>query len=391
MIDMVDIKTSLPAKRYQAIRNRLFIFSIFLNFCFFVVMVVSGLSKALSARLLGFGADFFLHNALYFIFFSFISFFLSLPLDFYEGFILEHRFGLSRQKLSAWLADLFKKSALTLCVSLIVLEAVYFFLSRSSSLWWLWAAFFWFFISIIISKIFPKVILPLFYKSRPLEEGVLRARITALLEKYKVDLKNVFILDFSKKTVKANAMVAGLGRTKQIYLSDTLINDFTQGEIEIVLAHELGHYVHRDTFKLAVLSLCSAFFSFFSAGLILERLIHRFGFSSIYDIAGLPLLLAVVMLMSLFLLPIQNGYSRVLEKNADLFALEATGGCEAFVSMMKKLGEKNLAEFSPSKFVELFLYNHPSIAVRIAYALDYAKAGGGHQSPTPPLARQSSL
>ncbi|MFH1692009.1 MAG: M48 family metallopeptidase [Candidatus Omnitrophota bacterium] len=372
--DIEGAGTLPEAKKYQAIKNRLFLLSIFLNLCFFILVIVFGWSKALSAGLSAFTDNFFLHNALYFTCFSFVYCILFFPLDFYEGYFLEHRFGLSRQTLGAWGKDVFKKSLVTFFISLIVLEAVYFFLAKSPVLWWLWAAFFWFLVSIVLTKIFPKVILPLFYKSRPLEEGVLRARIFNLLEKYGVCLKDVFILDFSKKTVKANAMVVGLGRTKQIYFSDTLVNDFTQSEIEVVLAHELGHFVHKDTFKLSVLSLVLAFFSFYSANVILNLFLHELGFSSICDIAAFPFFLMIIMWAGLAVLPLQNAYSRLLEKKADLFALEATGSPEVFISMMKRLGEKNFAEFSPSKIAEIFLYSHPPINKRIAYALEFLKS-----------------
>lgn len=368
-----DIKTLPQAKKYQAIKNRLFLFSIFLNLCFFVLIIAMGWSKALSQWITTFSGNFFIHNAIYFVCFGFVYSVLFFPLDFYEGYLLERRFGLGRQTSVAWLKDVFKKSIITFFLSLVVLEAVYFFLWKSPVLWWLWAALFWFFVSIALTRIFPKVILPLFYKSRPLEEGVLRARIFNLLEKYGVCLKDVFILDFSKKTVKANAMVAGLGRTKQIYLSDTLVNDFSQSEIEVVLAHELGHFVHKDTFKLSILSLGLAFLSFSYANLVLKALLYKFGFSSISDIAALPLFLMVIMLVSFIVLPLQNMLGRFLEKKADLFALEATGTPEVFISMMRRLGEKNFAEFSPSKLAEIFLYNHPPINKRIAYALDFLK------------------
>ncbi len=369
-----QVKTLAEAKKYQAIKNRLFVFSIFLNLCFFVLSIITGWSKFLAARVFSFTDSFFLGNALYFIYFSFVYSLLFFPFDFYEGYVLERRFGLSRQNLKAWMSDAFKKGVMAFLVSLVVLEAVYFFLLKSPVWWWLWAAFFWFFISIVLTRIFPKVILPFFFKSRPLEEGVLRHRISVLLEKYHVSLKDVYVLDFSKKTVKANAYVAGLGRTKQIYLSDTLVNDFTQGEVEVVLAHELGHFVHRDTFKLAVLSLGLAFFSFFSASFILNALIHKLGFFAISDIAAFPLFLIVILFASLIVLPLQNAWMRFLEKEADLFALEATGAPEVFISMMKRLGEKNLADFSPSKTAEFFLYNHPPIAKRIACAEIFFKA-----------------
>lgn len=216
-----------------------------------------------------------------------------------------------------------------------------------------------------------EVILPLFYKYKPLEQGILRQRIFSLLERYKVRLKDIYVLDFSKKTVKANAFVAGLGRTKQIFLSDTLVNEFSPQEIEVVLAHEMGHYLNRDMLKLVLSSLCSSLLSFFIAAVVLEKLIVQAGFKGISDIAGLPLLLMVLLSIGLILLPLQNGYSRILERKADHFSLKATGMPQAFISMMKRLGNKNFSDFSPSRVIEIFLYDHPPISKRIRMAEGY--------------------
>ena len=368
---MQNSTTPQGAKQYQAMKNRLFLFNLVLNFAFLLVLLFTGWSRSLKIWLLNFRADFFSINALYFFVFSALGFILSFPLEFYEGFVLEHTFGLSRQNFKNWFKDLLKKSGIVLFVSLVMVEVVYFFLSRFSQTWWLWAAAFWFFISVVLTRIYPKVILPLFFHSKPLETGELRSRIFSLLEKYKIRLKDVYSIDFSKKTVKANAMVTGLGATKQIFLSDTLVDGFPYDEIEVVLAHELGHYISRDTIKLALASLCSALFSFFFAGILLDRLLFKFGFCALSDIAGLPLLLSILILMSLILLPLQNSYARFLEEKADDFALKATGNPKSFISMIARLGEKNFSEFSPSRLVEFFLYDHPPISKRIAKAQMY--------------------
>lgn len=317
--------TPKAAKEYQAMKNRLILFNLALNFLFLLVFVLTGFSRSLKIWLLNFRDDFFSIIALYFTLFYAIAFLLSLPLDFYEGFILEHRYGLSRLNFKSWLKEVLKKSGIAFIVSLILVEAVYFFLSEFEGSWWLWASLFWFFISIVLTKITPRVILPLFYKYKPLTEGILRQKIFSLIERYKIRLKDIYVLDFSKKTVKANAFVAGLGSTKQIFLSDTLVNEFSPQEIEVVLAHEIGHYLNRDMLKLVLSSLCSALLSFFIAAVILEKLIVLAGFRGLSDIAGLPLLLIVLMSIGLILLPLQNGYSRILEKKADHFALKATG------------------------------------------------------------------
>lgn len=368
--------SSRDAKKYQAVKNRLFLFSLALQFLFLFALAATGLSVQLKERLFSLAPGFFVLNALYFSAFCIAAFCFSLPLDYYEGFVLEHRFGLSRMSVRAWFKDLLKKSLVFFVVSFVLIEGLYFFLLRFPETWWIWAALLWFFLSVVLSRIFPKVILPLFFKSTPLPAGALRDRIFSLLKRFHVGLKEVYVLDFSKKTVKANAMVAGLGSSKQIYLSDTLAQDFPAEEIEAVLAHELGHYVHKDTFKLVAVSLLLGLVSFYAAHRALAVLLPFFGFDAPSDIAGLPLLLLVLLGAGLILMPASSAFSRFLERGADRFALLATRDADSFISMMNRLGQRNLADFEPSKITEIFLYDHPPIQKRIRMAQELKGKNG---------------
>ena len=370
--ESADNRTSPEAKRYQAMKNRLFLFNLLLDFSFCFLLLSTGLSRHLKSALLYLRDDFFSINALYFTAFSVLALILFLPLEFYEGFVLEHRFGLSRQKKMDWLKDVLKRSTLFFVVSLVIVEAIYFFLSEFPRHWWFWAALAWFFVSVLVAKIFPSLIIPLFFRATPLSDGPLRDKVALLLDRYNIRYNKISVLDFSKKTVKANAMVAGLGATKQIFFSDTLVQEFPIEEIEVVLAHEIGHYIHKDTIKLLMAGLGSALLSFFAASIVFEKLTFRLGFSAVSDIASLPLLLILFLFLSLILLPLQNGYSRFLESRADRFALAATGQREAFISVMKRLGQKNFSEFSPSRGLEIFLYDHPPLAKRIKSAESFS-------------------
>ncbi|MFA5039445.1 MAG: M48 family metallopeptidase [Candidatus Omnitrophota bacterium] len=367
--------TSEKARQYQAAKRRLFLVRMGLTVLFLLAWLLTGASHSLKVWLLGYQENFFFLVALYFACFAVVSFFFSLPLDIFEEFFLERRFGLSRQSWRAWSGDVLKSGLLAFVVSLISIEGVYFFLSQFPSFWWLWAAFFWFFLSIVMARIFPRLVLPLFFKVKPLEEGDLRQRLFTLFGRFRVRLKEIMVLDFSKKTVKANAMVSGLGSTKQIFLADTLLENFAPAEIEAVLAHELGHYLRHDTAKLVFTSLASALFSFAAAHLIFSAFLPVFGFAAASDVAALPLLLLILFGAGLLLLPLQNGFSRRLERRADAFALEATASPDAFISMMRRLGERNLADFQPPRWVEFFFYDHPPIGKRIAMARRFIHAG----------------
>lgn len=366
--------TSDKAKQYQAIKNKLFLVHLCLTAVFFLAWLFFGWSRSLKIYLLNFSEDFFPLVALYFSCFAFSSFLFSLPLDIYEEIACERRFGLSRQSWKSWAKDLLKSGVVSFLVTLVLVEAVYFFLSQFPGTWWLWAAFFWFLMSVVIAKFFPKIVLPLFYKVRPLPEGELKNRLLGLFGKYNVRIREIMELDFSKKTAKANAMVSGIGSTKQIFLADTLVENFSPQEIESVLAHELGHYLRHDTVKLVVFGLAGALFSFGIAYLLFGALLRAMGFSAPSDIAALPLLLLILFGAGLLLLPVQNGFSRMLEKRADLFALESVPPA-AFISMMQKLGERNLSDFQPPAWVEFFLYDHPPIGKRIAMARSFIHSG----------------
>jgi len=363
-------QTPQAAKRYQAMKNRLFLFNIILNFLFLLLFVLTGLSQGLKAGLLNikFLGNFAQQNGAYFTCFVTLAFILSFPLEYYEGFVIEHRFGLSAQSLRSWIKDCIKKAAVSFAVSLVLIEVVYYFLLKFPKTWWLWAAIFWFIVSIVLTRIAPKVLLPLFFKYEPLSCGPLRDKVTEFLNRFKIAAQGVYVLDFSKKTVKANAFVSGLGATKRIFFSDTMVREFSNEEVLAVLAHEVGHYRGCDTFKLALWNLCSGLFSCFVASLCLGKLFPVFGLGAISDIAGLPLFIGVLMITGLLLLPAQNWFSRHLEKKADIFALKATGERHSFISMMRRLANRNFSELSPSKIVEIFLYDHPPIAKRIHLA-----------------------
>jgi STE24 endopeptidase len=294
----VDSLTSRDAKSYQAMKNRLFHLGLQAAFC--AVLLATGWSRALKVLLLGVRDDFFSLNALYFTAFSLLGALVALPLDFFEGFVWERRFGLSRQTLKGWVADAIKKGAVTFLVGLIFVEGLYFFLSEYPRTWWLGAAGFWFVLTVVMARIFPQVILPLFYKPRPLEAGPLRERLMNFMQGARVSCKDIYVLDFSKKTVKANAMVAGLGPTKRIYLSDTLVSAFSPPEIETVLAHEIGHYRYHDIRNLVGMGLATTLVSFYAAHLVLNDGASRLKLAALSDIAGLPLFFLVVLAMGLF-------------------------------------------------------------------------------------------
>ncbi len=360
-----------PAKKYRSLQTSVFLISLILNLFFLGFFFLSGFSVCLKKQAHSLFSHIFLANGLYLLVFYAVFYFLNLPLSLYEGFILEHQFQLSRQTFFNWLKDNLKKAALELILLLVVAGGVYFFLGRNQNYWWIFAGIFWLFLTLLLAKITPTVIVPLFYKYLPITNAELKKRIFSLFERCKIKIKDASSINFSQKTKKANAFVSGLGKNKKVVLSDTLLENFSFEEIEGVLAHELGHYLGHDILKLIIVNSGFTFLGFYITDRLLKKLLAVSGLSAIDDIAFLPVMALCLMLLGLVMLPVQNSFSRYLEKKADLFSLRLTRNKDAFIAAMQKLGKINLADLSPSRFIEIWLYDHPPIAKRIKLAEEF--------------------
>jgi len=284
-----------------------------------------------------------------------------------RGFWLPRRFGLLHQPLGGWLADQAKAGLIGGALGLAAIEVVYALLALTP-LWWLIAAAVFIAAEIVMIAVLPIWIVPLFYRLTPLADGGLRDRLLALARRVGVAAIGVFVADQSRKSRTANAAVVGLGRTRRIILFDTLLAEFSPDEIESVLAHELGHHAHGDMRRgllvNGVLTLVTAWLAALGLGLGVTVL----GLAGPADPAGLPWLTLVTLAIGLIQLPLTNGFSRWIERQADDFALATTGNAAAFVGAMERLARLNLAERRPSRLKEIFLYSHPALDRRIARA-----------------------
>ncbi len=365
---MQDSSGEMKAKAYQKKKQALSLFHLIYSpavLFLTVALPVSAIFKdwAYTAITQDYGA-----LALYFGFFSFFLLVLDFPFSIYSGFILEHQYALSNQTFAAWFKEFLKKSLLSFVFSLLLIEALFALIWNFPDTWWLmaWAGFA--LVSYGVGKIFPVWIVPLFYKYSPLNQDALRRRILDLANRYKMPVENVYSLNLSKTTKKANAAFMGIGKTKRVVLSDTLLEHFTDDEIEVVVAHELGHFIHRDIIKSLVFGIVISFFSFWIAFRALDPLAGIFGFEGAGDIAALPILFLIFYAISLILMPLQNGFSRWRERAADRFALAAFPKRDAFMTCMEKLGRVNLADPDPNPLYEWFFYDHPAIRKRIRMA-----------------------
>ncbi len=368
-------KRQKEAKRYNSISRWISISELILAI-FFLLVLLSGLSHKIRDFAEGLFTSEFLVIFFYLFLVGTVYEILTFPLNLYSGFTLEHKFDLSKQKLRSWFSDHLKSLALSFVLGLSLVELLYFFIRNFPSFWWFVSALFFVLFFIVLAKIFPLVILPLFYKFEPLEDLDLKNRLVALAKETKSKVIGVFKWGLSEKTKKANAALTGWGKTKRIILSDTLLNDYTPDEIETVLAHELGHWRKKHLWKGMGLQIILSFLGWWVAFRLLSSLSGYFKLHDVYDIAGLPLIILVFSVLSLLFLPWANLYSRRNELEADLFALRLTKNPEAFISAIEKLTSQNLAEYQPNKVIQFIFHSHPSTAKRIELAESFEKELG---------------
>jgi STE24 endopeptidase len=295
---------------------------------------------------------------------------INLPLGYYSGFVLPHRFGQSNQTFKGWVIDQLKGMAVGAPIGLFLLEMLYLALRVTGSLWWLWAAGGMLVFSVLLSNLAPILIAPLFNKYIPLgdEHAELASRLLELAKRANTKVQGVFKFDMSRRTKSANAALTGIGNTRRIVLGDTLINEFTTDEIETVLAHELGHHVHRDIPLLITFGAVSTTLSLYLASLVLNWAIGFFGFNGIADVAAFPALGIILGAYGLITMPLENAVSRWREGMADDYAIQATGKKDAFASAFTRLANQNLGDVDPEKWVVFLFYSHPPLGERIAKA-----------------------
>jgi len=368
----LDIKRQELAKEYARIMRRLFLVELAVVGAVLLTLVLGGVSVKLS-YFLAFSQPW--ASTLYFLILAIGLGIIMMPLTYYQGFILPRRYGLSNQKLGAWIKDRAKASALGFLLGLAVVIAVYWLLDRFPDIWWLWAGIFLLLLSLLLTRLTPTLLLPIFFKLEPQADVELRQRLVNLAKRAQAKIVGVFTMDLSSKGTTANAMLAGLGKTRSIILSDTLLQQYTAEEIEVILAHELGHHIHRDIPKLIAIQAVVVLLAFYLSDLVLRASLMPLGFQEIGDVAAFPLLLLSLAAFGLIVTPLINAYSRYVEKSADEAALELTANPRAFVAAMTRLTDQNLTVADPSRWVELLFYDHPSYTRRVDLANHYNPEG----------------
>jgi len=295
---------------------------------------------------------------------------VSFPLSYYSGHVLEHKYGMSRMSSSAWLGRYAKRNLLALGFGVLLIEGLYCLIWLVGPYWWLAAGFAFFLVSIALGQLMPVLILPLFYKIERLDDQSLVERFATLAAGTGLAIEGVYRMSMSDETAKANAMLAGLGRTRRVILGDTLLDSFSLDEIGVVLAHEIGHHVHRHIHKLMLFGFVYSIAGLYLCDVILVAWVGTgtaIDYSQ-FPVATLPMMLLSITLFSLLVQPLQNGISRHFERQADRYALDRTEAPDAFRSAFRKLAKVNKADPDPHPLEVFLMHSHPPITERLAQA-----------------------
>jgi STE24 endopeptidase len=302
---------------------------------------------------------------------------VAVPLEWYSGFVLERRYELSRQTPRAWGLDHLKGTVLSVCLTIGGALVVYAAMAHAPAVWWLVAGGVFACLFVGLANLAPVVLLPIFFTFKPLERAALRARLEQLAARAGTRIVGVYEWALGTRTRKANAALAGLGNTRRILVSDTMLEQYSDDEIEVVLAHELGHHVHHDIWRGLAVEIGLILLGCFAADRVVRGLGPLVGLDGLTDPAGVPLVALAAGAVSLVLLPFGLALSRRHERRADRFALDLTKNPGAFVTAMRRLGAQNLAEEQPTRIVQWLFHSHPPLEERLAAARAWTETGNG--------------
>jgi len=293
-------------------------------------------------------------------------------LTLYQTFVIEERFGFNKMTLKLWLADAVKSSAVGALIGLPIAALILWLMGAAGSLWWLWAWSAWMGFNLLLLMVYPTFIAPLFNKFKPLEDETLKARVTALMQRCGFAAKGLFVMDGSRRSAHANAYFTGFGAAKRVVFYDTLLAKLSPGEVDAVLAHELGHFKHKHIVQRIVTMFALSLVGFALLGWLSGQVWFYTGLGVIPDLNGAPndalallLFLLAVPQFSFFVSPLSARMSRKHEFQADAYAVAQTSGADLSAALLK-LYEDNASTLTPDPVYVKFYYSHPPASERLA-------------------------
>lgn len=362
-------ETHARSQEYSRIKERLALAGTAIGLAGSALFLGTGLAAKMNRRLLPKSGARFTKRLRYHGTLSLGTLLLGLPLSFYSGYVVEKRFGLSNQTPGSWATDVAKGEAISAPLQIALIEGMQWMIRRWPDRWWLIASGTAIPLTAGLTFLFPVLIAPRFNKYEPLEDKELAGRLKLLAEQTGIEVADVMQMDMSRRTTKANAFFAGIGNTKRIVISDTMLAGFTPDEIEAVVAHEIGHQVNRDLWRFILSSSCVtlaiAWATDWAGRSAMSSRPELAGTTNLGNPRALPVIAFAFGMAGTAITPLQLAYSRRIERRTDRFAVELTGNGAAYAGAMEKLAALNLADPNPPGWVTILLHSHPPIAERI--------------------------
>ena len=374
--DLVSVpQPSEKALSYYRSGNVLWVANVIWGLLIPALFLFTGFSGRIRNWAQRLGKKWFFVIGIYFVIFSIIIFVIDLPLDYYEGYVRDHAYGLSNQTFGKWFGDAIKGLLVGLVMGVLFLWVPYLLLRKSPHRWWLYTGLLTIPFLFFVFLIQPIWIDPLFNKFGPMKDKTLEAKILRLAERAGVEGARVFEVDKSKDTKALYAYVTGFGNTRRIVFWDTTIAKMNEHELLFVMAHEMGHYVLGHVWKsilfFSILIMGTLYAVHRTIGWLLQRYKHRFGFDQLADIASLPLIILLCSLYVFIVTPIELAYSRHIEHEADRFSLELTKNNHAAATAYAKLQTENLGVPRPGLLYKLWRARHPTLGEHIDFCNTY--------------------
>ena len=353
--------------RYTVSKGKFSLFSMFINSAVLLLFIFTGLFGKIEYLLENSGLNQWISGILFIYITFFLFTVLLLPLKIYSEFVIEKKFGFSKMTVKLFLADMFKGTLISLIITFPLLSALFWFMDRAGSLWWLYAFLFTAVFEIALHILYPVLIAPLFNKFEKLDDGPLYSRLKNLAGRLDFSIKGIFRMDGSRRSGHSNAYFTGFGRLRRIVLFDTLLNTLDEKEIEAVLAHEIGHYKKHHMIKGIILSLFMLLAGFYIINLLLGYVpvFTAFGFNSSSYYGIIVILILYSSPFTFFLTPLFNLLSRKHEYEADRFAVKAVENRESLKNALLKLGSENLSNLVPHRLYSFYHYSHPALYERL--------------------------
>jgi STE24 endopeptidase len=364
---------ALAAARLGAERRRLFFVGIIVSLAAPLIPYLTGLWETIWFSLAASNWPLAARTVVFLLGFHVAVAAIALPVSYYGGYVLPRAFGLGRQSRRAWAIDWLKGVLVSAALGTVVAAVYLWLVVATGGHWWWTFGLFASLIGVLLVFATPYVLVPLFFKMQPLADTTTAERIRALVSRAGAPVRDVCSLDFSRRTSEANAAVIGMGRSRRVVLADTLLAEFTPGEVDAVVAHELGHHVHRDVQRLLLGNAVLMWIGLFIASRFGSVALPLLSLPNLAYVPGYPVVLFVVELYFLLASPLLNWWSRQLETRADRFALQLTGDPSAFAGAMQRLGCQNLVELCPPRWSEVLLATHPALERRIQLARSWSQ------------------